>query len=161
MSSRFVCSDCGWLHIQGWISEQAEHQEHQQKHGCGEYLSVNCWQIVCRPQQTSDALWVLFTPPGPPHYLFRLRWMPLLSTAHRQPRQPPMGPATMLPTARAALPPELPGRLQRGPLKSPTRRTLTRNLLLMDSPSQAWVKEMVSNISKSLAVLSCSQLSCL
>lgn len=31
-------SDCGWLHIQGWISEQADLKGRQEKQGCGQYL---------------------------------------------------------------------------------------------------------------------------
>ncbi len=69
-------------------------------------------------------------------FLFRVKWMSLLSTAHRRPRQQPMALTTMLRTERGAILPELPSLPRRDLPKSPTRGTLTRNLLLMDSPSQ-------------------------
>jgi len=78
-------------------------------------------------------------------FLFRARWTPSLRTAHHLRQRPPTARA-MLPTRRAAMPPELPP-------KSPTRGTLTHNLLSTASPSQTWANEMVSNIQNDLAAL--------
>lgn len=83
----------------------------------------------------------------------RVRWMPSLSTAHNLSRQPLMVLMITPRTLRATAPPQFPGLPPRGLLKSPPRGILIRNLLLTGSLSHTPAKEMVSNISISLAAL--------
>lgn len=105
------------------------------------YLIINEFEFI---RISSSACCVCLTA------LFRVRWIPSLSTARRRPPLPPMAPTIVLPIVRAAVQPGLP---LRGPRRSPTRRTLTHNLLSTDCTNQTAAKEMVSNISASLASL--------
>lgn len=141
----YLCSYCGWLHIQGWVSEQTDDREGlPEKQGCGQYLVYNILTSRCFKSLavTGDLVWihsfVILSHPSRtvcPTFLFRVRWMSSLNTAQTLPWQPLMV-LTVKPMATATMAQELPGLPLRSPLKSPTRRNLTHKLLLMDSPSQ-------------------------
>lgn len=151
----FCCSDGCWLHISIWVSEQTDHQGHQEKQSfgdCSPFLKSFCCHL-CNLFFFYIIIYVIAFlmlsetyRPVLPHtdcsfFLFRTGWMSSLSTALRlHPKTHTVFLTTPAPTLQS-LPPRTPPK----PLK---KRARTHNLLSTESLSQM---ETVSNIWTSLA----------